>query len=190
MTHEEAREVTALIRRLIEGYTRFHKALKVQSTRMGSLLHIDVAADERDYPFLIGRLVQNLSAMTTLCTAIGNFYRSRVVFNLERLPKPAHPQPPIPFAADPLWKPDKMRALLEKTIENISDELPLIEEVHLPDTSQFNLRLDSACADSFPRDVQLALGMIFHMIGKMEGRKVHMNFTNEDEEAKARHALD
>jgi hypothetical protein len=179
MTNEVAKEILALVRALVEGYTRHHKSLKIAHVRMGSVLQIDIEADERDYPFLLGKCVQNLSALKRLCAAFGNFHRGRVPVELAWTPRPRAPQPPLPFVENTKWKARPFRELMEWTLENITEHLPEVLQEDTPDKTNFIVVLTKEAQEDFPRDLCVAFEMIFHRIAIMQGRRAFVSFRAE-----------
>jgi len=182
MKDKETPEVLVknIVKRLIAGMIYHPKDLRVKIVTCGTIMEVGIDVHEHDVRLVIGSLGQNMSAIGRICKEFGHYFERRVVVDLHAPEKkPGVVFDVAPFQLNGNWDAKEM-------IELIGDVFALMgwETIRIRKRKKVNttiLLIDHAYQD-IPRDLQLALQVAFHAIGKASGARVHREFPSEHEQ--------
>lgn len=163
--------ISALVTKLLWGFTHHHQDLKVIAKKMGSIIAVSIQGHADDQPRLVGQNGRHYTAMAKIMEALSRRVGLQIVLSLQE-PHTGVKGDPRKFVSNPKWKPDETRALLKETVASLFQERCQISEHHDTKTSIFQITPHRIDKPRFSADLEEALKEIFDAIGKTNGRTI------------------
>lgn len=171
----DVEQLTALLRALLAAYTRWHRDMKINGAKLTSGVQISVQAHRDDHPRLVGSRGTHIMAIQTLFAFIGR-RAGRVVRVTLLEPATGEKLPLEPYVENPKWKPEPMRKLLGAVASAVFGEGEVTLTVNaVGEMTVFEIAPKQAISQLMrDAEIEKAFHLIFHAIGKAQGRIVHV----------------
>jgi hypothetical protein len=166
--------VESIVRRLVGGIIHWPKDLRIQIVTCGTIMEVGMEVRESDVQLVVGSAAQNMSAISRICREFGHYFGLRIVATLHAPEKrPGVRFPIAPFKPNGNWDSREMVGL-------IRDVFALMgwNEIRIRQKKKVNTHILTIDQD-IPRDLRLAVQVMFHAIGKAGGARVHIEFSDQ-----------
>jgi predicted RNA-binding protein YlqC (UPF0109 family) len=170
--------VTALMRDLVSAYTRHHEALRITAERMGPSIGITLQAHKDDHPRLVGARGAHIWALQCIFAFIGARLGRPVKVTLME-PWTGEKMPLRGYEEKPDWDEKPMLALLGRIVGAIVGNNVRTEAVSNGGMTNILVQTPDWSELMTKHQLGLALHQLFHAIGKLEGRIVHVEIVDE-----------
>lgn len=171
-----------LLRDIASRYTRFHKELKVNGRELGQTINLTLQGHRDDHPKLVGSQGKHIWALQQIFAAAGRRAGRAVRLTLLE-PSIGEKQGPSEFVANHEWTPDATMDLLSRILAAASLGGVAAEPVDNGELTTLVIKVEDPL-DSAARwatgELGRALHLIFHAIGRTEGRQIHVEVFTED----------
>lgn len=169
-----ANDAVEFIRELAKGFTKHHRDLQIDGAELPSRNVLTIQAHKADHPRLVGTQGVNIRALQTLIAAFGE--KAAKLHTLTLLdPRVGQREESQPFAPDPKWKPKATMDRLRRTLDATMPCAYTIAHADVGELTTFEVVPAENALPLIERgDYARALHVIFHAIGKNEGRQIHV----------------
>jgi predicted RNA-binding protein YlqC (UPF0109 family) len=168
-------KLTKLLRELVAAFTRHHAELKVDGAKMGSGIQLSLQAHRDDHPRIVGSCGTHIRAIQNLFGFMGRRLGIQVRVTLLE-PNRGEKWPLEPYVENTEWRVGPMLNILTNVCGAVFGEGATCEPADIGEMTVIEVRPGAGwCALMDDTRTPLALHLLFHAIGKAQGRIVHVH---------------
>jgi predicted RNA-binding protein YlqC (UPF0109 family) len=166
-----AQTAREFFRKLILGYTQHENDLEVSAGDLPGRIVITVRANRDDHPRIVGTRGAHIMALQSIAAAYGRRNNTKIALTLLE-PVRGEKAQLRPFEAAENWNEGETMELMNELLDRTTPQGWHADHVAVAELS--TIQITRADGEPVPADFVQSLHLLFHAIGKNQGRQIHV----------------